>query len=298
MESMEALKKAYSVNDQDEENLRSVRELAEKHKDEFISKFYDYILRFEKASKFLTSEEVIARHKEKVAYWFLHLFSGEYNEEYVRSLNRVGEVHVKVGLPGHYVNASLNFVRRYCYKMLSDEFGCSRQKDILVNSLDKILDLNLDVMTISYREEELRSHVLPRQLEYWLIEFARKFAFSVDLVLIFILMVSALFVLGFVGYEIYSIAFGEVIVETGILKILGTLLMIWAIGELLNAEIHHLRGGKFAINAFITLAIAAVIRKILVASMSTEKIHDAMILGGIVLVLGIVYWLVGHTEKA
>ncbi len=297
MESMEALKKAYSVNDQDEENLRSVRELAEKHKDDFISKFYDYILRFEKASKFLTSEEVIARHKEKVAYWFLHLFSGEYNEEYLRSLNRVGEVHVKVGLPGHYVNASLNFVRRYCYKMLSDEFGCSRQKDIVVNSLDKVLDLNLDVMTISYREEELRSNVLPRQLEFWLIEFARKFAFSVDLVLIFILMVAALFVLGFVGYEIYSIAVGEVIVETGILKILGTLLMIWAIGELLNAEIHHLRGGKFAINAFIILAIAAVIRKILVASMSTEKIHDAMILGGIVLVLGIVYWLVGHTEK-
>lgn len=297
MESMEALKKAYSVNDQDEENLRSVRELAEKHKDEFISKFYDYILRFEKASKFLTNEEVIARHKEKVAYWFLHLFSGEYNEEYLRSLNRVGEVHVKVGLPGHYVNASLNFVRRYCYKMLSDEFGCSRQKDIVVNSLDKILDLNLDVMTISYREEELRSNVLPRQLEFWLIEFARKFAFSVDLVLIFILMVAALFVLGFVGYEVYSIVAGEVTVETGILKILGTLLMIWAIGELLNAEINHLRGGKFAINAFITLAIAAVIRKILVASMSAEKIHDAMILGGIVLVLGIVYWLVGHTEK-
>lgn len=297
MESMEALKKAYSVNDQDEENLRSVKELAEKHKDEFISKFYDYILRFEKASKFLTNEEVIARHKEKVAYWFLHLFSGEYNEEYLRSLNRVGEVHVKVGLPGHYVNASLNFVRRYCYKMLSDEFGCSRQKDIVVNSLDKILDLNLDVMTISYREEELRSNVLPRQLEFWLIEFARKFAFSVDLVLIFILMVAALFVLGFVGYEVYSIVIGEVTVETGILKILGTLLMIWAIGELLNAEINHLRGGKFAINAFITLAIAAVIRKILVASMSAEKIHDAMILGGIVLVLGIVYWLVGHTEK-
>lgn len=298
MQSMEELKKAYSLNDQDEENLRSVRELAEKHKDEFISKFYDYILRFDKAANFLTNEEVISRHKEKVTYWFLHLFSGEYTEEYLRSLYRVGEVHVKVGLPGHYVNASLNFVRRYCYKLLSDEFGCSRQKDMVVSSLDKILDLNLDVMTISYREEELRSHVLPRKLEFGLIEFARKFAFSVDLVLIFVLMVAALFVLGFVGYEVYSIVIGEVTVETGILKILGTLLMIWAIGELLNAEIHHLRGGKFAINAFITLAIAAVIRKILVASMSTEKINDAMILGGIVLVLGVVYWLVGNTEKS
>lgn len=298
MESIEELKKSYSITDQDTENLRSVKGLIERHQDKFISEFYDYVQRFKVSSHLLHNEDVISRHKSKVKQWLVKLFEGDYNDEYMRGVYKIGEVHVKVGLQGHYVNASINFVRRYCHKIFTDEFGCTVQRDIIADSLDKILDMNLDIMTISYREEEMRTNILPRRLEIGLIEFARKFAFSVDLVLVFVLMVAAIFVLGFVCFEIYNIAIGEVTIETGILKILGTLLMIWAIGELLNAEIHHLRGGKFAINAFITLAIAAVIRKILVASMSAEKMHDAMILGGIVLTLGIVYYLVGHTEKA
>ena len=152
-------------------------------------------------------------------------------------------------------------------------------------------------MTMSYREQELRSYVLPRKLEYTVIEFARRFAFSLDLFLIFVLILTSVFVLGFVGYEVYSIATGMISVETGILKILGTLLIIWAIGELMNAEIHHLKGGKFAVTAFLTLAIAAVIRKILIATLSTEKVADILTLGGIVLALGVVYWLVEHSSS-
>ena len=111
------------------------------------------------------------------------------------------------------------------------------------------------------------------------------------------LILTSVFVLGFVGYEIYGIVTGLISVETGILKILGTLLIIWAIGELMNAEIHHLKGGKFAVTAFLTLAIAAVIRKILIATLSTEKVADILTLGGIVLALGVVYWLVEHSSS-
>src|SRR3972149_9118200 len=298
METIEEFKKAYSITEQDIENLMSVKELMEKHQDDFIAKFYDFILKFKDTPHFLSDNEIVARHKEKVKMWFLRLFEGDYNEEYLRHLSKVGEVHVKIGLPCHYVNASMNFIRRYCMKTLTEEFGCSTHRDALINSVEKIIDLNLDAMTISYREEELRTYILPRKLEYNLIEFAKRFAFTVDLLLLFALMISSLFVLGFVGYEVYAIATGETPVETGILKILGTLLIIWAIGELLSAEIHHLRGGKFAVTAFLTLAIAAVIRKILIATLSTEKIVDILSLGGIVLTLGIVYWLIGSSGKA
>lgn len=293
---MEEVKKAYLFTDQDAENLISIKSLMEKNGDLFISKFYDYILRFKNVSNYLHDDDIIEKHKAKVKQWFIRLFEGNYNEEYLRGLYKIGETHVKIGLPGHYVNSSMSLVRRYCHKILTDEFGCSKQRDVLINSLDKILDLNLDVMTISYREQELRSYILPRKLEYTVIEFARRFAFSLDLFLIFVLILTSVFVLGFVGYEIYGIAIGLISVETGILKILGTLLIIWAIGELMNAEIHHLKGGKFAVTAFLTLAIAAVIRKILIATLSTEKIADILTLGGIVLALGAVYWLVEHSS--
>ena len=294
---MEEVKKVYLFTDQDAENLTGIKSLMERNGDLFISKFYDFILRFKNVSNFLHDDETIEKHKAKVKQWFIRLFEGNYNEEYLRSLYRIGEIHVKIGLPGHYVNSSMSFVRRYCHKVLTDEFGCSKQRDVIINSLDKIIDLNLDVMTMSYREQELRSYVLPRKLEYTVIEFARRFAFSLDLFLIFVLILTSVFVLGFVGYEIYGIATGMISVETGILKILGTLLIIWAIGELMNAEIHHLKGGKFAVTAFLTLAIAAVIRKILIATLSTEKVADILTLGGIVLALGVVYWLVEHSSS-
>jgi len=294
---MEEVKKVYLFTDQDAENLIGIKSLMEKNGDLFISKFYDFILRFKNVSNYLHDDETIEKHKAKVKQWLIRLFEGNYNEEYLRSLYRIGEIHVKIGLPGHYVNSSMSFVRRYCHKVLTDEFGCSKQRDVIINSIDKILDLNLDVMTISYREQELRSYILPRKLEYTVIEFARRFAFSLDLFLIFVLILTSVFVLGFVGYEIYGIATGLISVETGILKILGTLLIIWAIGELMNAEIHHLKGGKFAVTAFLTLAIAAVIRKILIATLSTEKVADILTLGGIVLALGVVYWLVEHSSS-
>ena len=297
METIEDIKKVYLFTEQDAENLVSIKNLMEKNREDFILKFYDHILRFKNVSHYLVDENVISKHKGKVKEWFITLFTGNYTEEYLRSIYKIGEIHVKIGLPGHYVNSSISFVRRYCYKLLTDEFGCSRQRDMLVNSTDKILDMNLDIMTFSYREEELRSYILPRKVEYNVIEFARRFAFTLDLFLLITLILASVFVLGFVCYEIYSIAIGVTSIETGILKILGTLLIIWAIGELLNTEIHHLKGGRFAVTAFLTLAIAAVIRKILIATLSTEKIADILTLGGIVLTLGIVYWLIGHSEK-
>ena len=297
METIEDIKKAYLFTEQDADNLVSIKNLMEKNREDFILKFYDHILRFKNVSHYLVDENVISKHKGKVKEWFITLFAGNYTEEYLRSIYKIGEIHVKIGLPGHYVNSSISFVRRYCYKLLTDEFGCSRQRDMLVNSTDKILDMNLDIMTFSYREEELRSYILPRKVEYNVIEFARRFAFTLDLFLLITLILASVFVLGFVCYEIYSIAIGVTSIETGILKILGTLLIIWAIGELLNTEIHHLKGGKFAVTAFLTLAIAAVIRKILIATLSTEKIADILALGGIVLTLGIVYWLIGHSDK-
>ena len=298
METIEDIKKAYLFTEQDADNLVSIKNLMEKNREDFILKFYDHILRFKNVSHYLVDENVISKHKGKVKEWFITLFTGNYTEEYLRSIYKIGEIHVKIGLPGHYVNSSISFVRRYCYKLLTDEFGCSRQRDMLVNSTDKILDMNLDIMTFSYREEELRSYILPRKVEYNVIEFARRFAFTLDLFLLITLILASVFVLGFVCYEIYSIAIGVTSIETGILKILGTLLIIWAIGELLNTEIHHLKGGKFAVTAFLTLAIAAVIRKILIATLSTEKIADILALGGIVLTLGIVYWLIAQSDKS
>ena len=80
--------------------------------------------------------------------------------------------------------------------------------------------------------------------------------------------------------------------EKGILTVLGSLLVLWAAIELILEEIKHLQGKGFAIGAFITLAMAALIRKVLIYSLSSEKGEELLIIGAVIVGLAIAYWLV------
>lgn len=91
---------------------------------------------------------------------------------------------------------------------------------------------------------------------------------------------------------------GSVSIEEGILKTLGSLLILWAVAELMGEEIKHLQGGNFPITAFISVALAAIIRKILIVSLSPKDSKVLLSYGGILLALGIVYYLIVRKEKS
>jgi uncharacterized membrane protein (DUF373 family) len=61
---------------------------------------------------------------------------------------------------------------------------------------------------------------------------------------------------------------------------------------------NHLRGGTFALEGFLTLAIAALIRKILIFSLSPAKTTDVVMYGVLVLCLGVSYWLITHQSNS
>jgi uncharacterized membrane protein (DUF373 family) len=78
---------------------------------------------------------------------------------------------------------------------------------------------------------------------------------------------------------------------------MGSLLMLWVVIELIDNEIRQLRGGRFAIKVFISVALVAVIRKILVTTLSAEAIGAQISLIAAVAVLGVVYWLISKVEQ-
>jgi uncharacterized membrane protein (DUF373 family) len=85
-------------------------------------------------------------------------------------------------------------------------------------------------------------------------------------------------------------------IEKGLLSTLGSLLMLWVVIELVDNEIKHLKGGKFAIKVFVSVALVAVIRKILVTTLSADAIEAQMSLVAALAVLGGVYWLISRVE--
>jgi uncharacterized membrane protein (DUF373 family) len=85
--------------------------------------------------------------------------------------------------------------------------------------------------------------------------------------------------------------------ERGGLSVLGSILILYAISELLSEEIKHIRGSALSLKIFVSVALAAVIRKVLIISLSPEKFPELITLSLVILALGVVFWLIYRVES-
>ncbi len=296
MVSLEELKVHYEWSREDEENLRSLAPNVSNWADEFIESFYDYLEKFEDLEDYIPGGETRERHREKVKKWFVEVFSQPYDENYLRKVQRIGEVHFRIGLPPHYVQASMSFVRTFLYEKLTGELGCTTQRDRVMKSVGKALDLNLDIILNSHRDEELKAYLSVGKLQNFLIQNVQKGLWFLDLFIAVSLFVVGAFLIAWVLYEFFLVIVGDLPLERGGLSILGSILIIYAISELLAHEIKHMRSGVISLKVFVGVALAALIRKILIVSLTPEKVHELLSLGGVIISLGVVYWLIHKVE--
>lgn len=296
MESPDKIKAHYSFTSSDAESLARLRPLMEKWRDSFVVEFYSYVKNFEEAHRFLKDDSTIKRHQEALKAWFMNLFSGEYGVHYFNELQKVGMAHVRINLHAHYVNAAVHFVKLYILEILSKEIGSPEERSGPARSVEKIIDINLDVFTSSYIEEE-KKFFLSQKFETYLIQLANRFSHGLNIILVLGLVILGVMVIGLFGYDLIHLFDEGGDFEKALLSTLGSLLMLWVVIELMDTEIKHLRGGKFAIKVFISVALVAVIRKILVTSLKSDAVEAQISLVAAVAVLGVIYWLISKVDK-
>ncbi|MFZ8785633.1 protoglobin domain-containing protein [Thermocrinis sp.] len=297
METVEELKVHYNWTEEDEENLRKVSWIGEKYKEEFVEEFYRYLENLPEASKYLSSKEIRDRHKERIKRWFVSLFTSKYDAQYLKGLYRVGEAHLKIGLPLHYVQALMSFVRSYMMNIINREMGTSAEASRILISVNKALDINLDVMINSFRKEELGLHDSMGKYQKILIENIKRISWFFDFFIVLTLAVVGLFLIVWIIYEIWLILTGVLPLERGGLSVLGSILILYAISELLSEEIKHIKGSALSLKVFVGVALAAVIRKVLIISLSPEKVQELITLSLVILALGVVFWLIHRVES-
>jgi len=297
MQEHHALKQDYKFSKEDAQLLQALQPKMQELAYQFVDEFYDHIWGLGKTAQFLKDKEIISRHKEKIRLWYIHLFNGTYDLQYFMYLYKIGEIHVKIGLPTHYVNSAMNFVRTFALRNLEEITNEKEQHLKEITAVEKIIDMNLDVLTSSYREEELSKFLSLSKVEKSILTGLKKFNSYVNFFLAGALALVAFFAIGLFGYDIYLLFFSDKGIEKGILTVLGSLLVLWAAIELIHEEINHLQGKGFAIGAFIMLAMAALIRKILIYSLSPDKADDLLIIGAVIVGLAIAYWLVGAKKE-
>ena len=296
MFTMQEIKSHYHFSDEEADTLRSLLPIAEASRDRMLDEFYDYLLGLPETATFLQDAALLERLKKSHGTWFVNLFRGTYDNQYLRDLQRVGHVHVKIGLNAHFVNAAMQVIRRFAVGMIRENFADRDDRRKKTEAMEKILDINLDIITASYIEEELKKVFISYSLESKLIKATERFTYGLNLILVLALVGVSVSVVGLFFWEIFHVFSGDV--EKGILSALGTLLILWMMIELMDNEIKTLKGGRFNILVFIGVVIVAIIREILISTLRHDLLSTQMFLAGTLLILGIVYYLVSKSQRA
>jgi two-component system sensor histidine kinase HydH len=153
----EELKRYVGFGPGDEEALRALYPHAQPRFVEVARVFYDRILEHEGARTALVGgESVVGRLKITLVQWMDKLLTGPWDEEYYQVRCRIGRVHVRIGLPQHYMFGAMNVVRQQLISIADETWPSNeaRHREVLL-AVGKVLDLELAVMLHTYREDLL-----------------------------------------------------------------------------------------------------------------------------------------------
>ena len=295
MRSLKEIKDNYNFTSDDEQRLIRLKPIMEVHVEEIAGALSSYIMSTKIGARLLTEDTRKAHLLEAQKSWYLSMFEGKYDNKYFEKLIKIGIVHVKREIEAHYLNRAVNIIRNLCVNILYSMKDSEEETIANILAFEKILDINLDVMTSSYIEEEIRNYSSMYRIKSALIDFSEKFLQSANLILVLALIGLTLGAIALFMTDVQKLFTGDL--ENGIITSLGSLLIIWVMIELMNTEISHLKGGKFRISVFVSVALVAVIRETMIATLKHEQSEMMLYLIASILVIGFVYWLVIKGEE-
>jgi len=295
MRTFQEIKDNYRFTELEMDILKGLYSVVEPHADRIATDFYNLFLQIPDTAEYLKGQGQITKLKATHRDWLLAMFQGPYDERYFQRLQRVGHAHVRIGLSAHFVYVGMNLVRQHLHQIIETEVDL-RQREAAFRAVEKILDLNLDIIARTYHEEEIRRVFLSQKLDSVLIQFSQRFTFGLNIILVVGLLGLSLGAVGLIVQDVIHIVQGNL--SHGLVSAMGSVLILWVVIELLDMEIDRLRGGAFKLQLFVGLALVAFIRKVLVTSLASHDLWtEGLYLAGI-LVCGVIFWLVSRAEGA
>lgn len=152
-ETYEELKRYLEFDSRDEATLALALPPLEGHFAEIVELFYQRVMQVPAAAAVFADDAQVKRQKSTLCDWLRRFFSEPRNDAYLVRLNRIGRVHVSIGLPQRYVVAGFNILRSELGSHVDAlELGGA---SAIRRSIDKGLDLELAGLVESYAAAEL-----------------------------------------------------------------------------------------------------------------------------------------------
>lgn len=125
-----------------------------------IERFYDALLQNKTARAVFTGgAPQLARQKKLLTEWLRGVFAGDYGRSYFENRLRIGDTHLRVGLPQRYMVLGMEIIWRELSRGLKHVVPKPTAREL--ESLHKVLSLDLTIMLESYQlrfADQIRGH--------------------------------------------------------------------------------------------------------------------------------------------
>ncbi|NLG43449.1 MAG: hypothetical protein GX547_09400 [Phycisphaerae bacterium] len=149
--SLKELEHYIGFDEQDAANLHALAPYVRPMLPGAIDRFYEEIQKHAGTRVLMSGGTPQAvRLRATLARWLEQLFRGTYDDDYWKSRERIGEVHVRIGLPQQYMFAAMQVIWAELERGIRG-LGLPNVSAKL-SSLHKLLTLELAVMLDSYKE--------------------------------------------------------------------------------------------------------------------------------------------------
>lgn len=166
MNLFDEIKSYVGFTDDDAHRLQQLRPFVEPYFESVVEGFYDQLMANPRARGVFVGPEQIERLRKTLHIWLSEVFTGPYNQEYFKRRERIGRVHVEVGLLPQFMFGAMNLIRNQLVEVLLqverhriEEHFSSAEGDAAMRataSVDRILDIELTIMVQSYCNERMK----------------------------------------------------------------------------------------------------------------------------------------------
>lgn len=144
------------LNDAEAGLLMEMKSMLEKHAPALVSAFYQNLDQHAHLRNLLDAKpgrrEILAKHLHA---WLMSLATGSYDTSYQEHRYKIGKRHVEVGLDPRWVIGAMSFCRGQVMPMVEAEYGGASDKLARFVALDKVMDLDLNIMLQSYDDRRM-----------------------------------------------------------------------------------------------------------------------------------------------
>lgn len=137
-------------SDLDISTLKRLAPIIQPHLKEMVDRFYREIQNHPGTAKVFSGPAQVERLKQSLQKWGEELFSGVYDEAYAERRYQIGYTHVRIHLAQKYVISALALVREFFHQVINRDISDTPFRMQAHISIDKILDLDLNLMCEAY----------------------------------------------------------------------------------------------------------------------------------------------------